>query len=375
MPATLEELLKACVQKTSSDLIIKAGVPPMVRAGSGIAPLEPFPKLAPQDTAALAFSAMTPQQQEKFKEHGEIDFSYSMPGVGRFRANAFQQRGTVGMVMRMIPYTIPTLRDLSLPVATEKLAMEPRGMVLVTGTTGSGKSTTLAAMVEHINQNRHAHVMTIEDPIEFLHRDKQSIINQREVGEDTESFAVALRSALRQNPDVILVGEMRDFETISTAMQAAETGHLVFSTLHTLDAVETINRIIAVFPPYQSMSIRMQMASILRGIISMRLVQRADGKGRLPAAEVMIVTKTIREAIIDPEKTRRIPEFIAAGKSQYGMQSFDQSLYELYKQRLITYEEARNASTNPQDFALRVSGIQSGGDIWGEGVDKAGLNG
>jgi len=364
MPVEIDDLLRATEEKRASDLIIKVGVPPMVRVTGGIKALEPFPKLTQQETAALAFSIMNPHQQEKFKERCEIDFAHSVPGLGRYRVNAFMQRGTVSMVFRLIPFKIGSIRELMLPTVVEKLASEPRGMILVTGTTGSGKSTTLASMVDYINQNRNAHIITIEDPIEFLHRDKRSVINQREVGQDTESFATALRSALRQNPDVILLGEMRDFETISTALQAAETGHLVLSTLHTLDAVETINRIIAVFPPYQNKAIRLQMASVIRGIVSMRLVPTADGKGCVPAAEILIATQTVKEAIIDPDKTRRIHEIIAAGTSQYGMQSFDQALHALYKKRTISYEEALKNSTNPQDFALRVQGIQANTESW-----------
>jgi len=366
MPVEIDDLLRATEQKRASDLIIKVGVPPMVRVSSGISALEPFPKLSQQETAALAFSIMNPHQQEKFKERCEIDFAHSVPGMGRYRVNAFMQRGTVSMVFRLIPFKIGSIRELMLPPVVEKLATEPRGMILVTGTTGSGKSTTLASMVDFINQTRNAHIITIEDPIEFMHRDKRGIINQREVGQDTESFATALRSALRQNPDVILLGEMRDFETISTALQAAETGHLVLSTLHTLDAVETINRIIAVFPPYQNKAVRLQMAAVIRGIVSMRLVPTADGKGCVPAVEVMVATQTVKEAIIDPDKTRRIHEIIAAGTSQYGMQSFDQALHALYKKRTITYEEALKHSTNPQDFALRVQGIQANTDSWSD---------
>ena len=366
MPVEIDELLRATEEKRASDLILKVGVPPMVRVGSGICPLEPFPKLTQQETAALAFSIMNPHQQEKFKDRSEMDFAHSVPGLGRYRVNAFMQRGTIAMVLRPIPFKIGSLRELNLPPVVEKLATEARGMILVTGTTGSGKSTTLASMVDFINQTRNAHIVTIEDPIEFMHRDKRSVINQREVGQDTESFATALRSALRQNPDVILLGEMRDFETISIALQAAETGHLVLSTLHTLDAVETINRIIAVFPPYQSKAVRLQMASVIRGIVSMRLVSTADGKDRVPAAEILVATQTVREAIIDPDKTRRIHEIIAAGTSQYGMQSFDQALHALYKKRTITYEEALQHSTNPQDFALRVQGIQANLESWEE---------
>jgi twitching motility protein PilT len=306
---------------------------------------------------------MNNQQKQRFKERSEIDLAYSSPGLGRFRVNIFQQRGTIGLVFRVIPTKILTVEELDLPPVVEKLAMEPRGLLLVTGTTGSGKSTTLAAMVDYVNRNRTCNIVTIEDPIEFLHRDRKSIVNQREVGADTESFSVALRSALRQDPDVILVGEMRDFETISTALVAAETGHLVMSTLHTLDAVETINRIIAVFPPYQQKQIRLQLAAVIKGIISMRLVPRSDGAGRVPAVEIMIGTQTVKECIIDPDKTRKIHDVIAAGSTQYGMQTFDQSLYSLYQKRLVTYEEALQWCTNPDDFALKVKGIQSTSDV------------
>ena len=271
------------------------------------------------------------------------------------------------MVFRVIPTKIPDIEQLYLPPVLKKIALEPRGLILVTGTTGSGKTTTLASMIEFINLNRTNNIITIEDPIEFLFRDKSSIISQREIGSDTESFSKALRSALRQDPDVILVGEMRDFETIQTALVAAETGHLVLSTLHTVDATETVNRIIAVFPPYQHKQIRMQLASILRAIISMRLVPRADGNGRVPAVEVLIGTSTIKDCVEDPDKTKLIPDFIAQGYTQYGMQTFDQSLFDLYKNGLITYEDALQRATKPDDFVLKIKGIRSTSE-WQEGV-------
>ena len=342
----------------------------MVRVHGELIPLDKFPKLNQEEAVGLAFSIMSASQKEKFKEKCELDLAYSAAGLGRFRVNIFQQRGTIGMVFRVVPVKILSIRDLVLPPVIEKTAMEQRGLILVTGTTGSGKSTTLASIIDHINQNRTVNIITIEDPIEFLHRDKKGIVSQREIGHDTESFGVALRSALRQDPDVILVGEMRDFETISTALTAAETGHLVLSTLHTLDAPETINRIISVFPPYQQKQVRMQLASVIRGIVSMRLVPKADGKGRVPAVEIMIATQTIREAIFDPEKTRRIHDIIAAGTSQYGMQTFDQSLYDLYKKQLITYDEALKWTSNPEDFALKVKGIQSTSESWEESQEK-----
>jgi twitching motility protein PilT len=274
------------------------------------------------------------------------------------------------MVFRMVPGKIPVFEDLMLPTVLQKIGSEQRGLILVTGTTGSGKSTTLAALIDYINMNRTANIVTIEDPIEFLHRDKKSIVNQREIGSDTFSFSDALRSALRQDPDVILVGEMRDFETISTALTAAETGHLVLSTLHTLDASETVNRIITVFPPYQQKQVRMQLASVVKGIISQRLVARADGTGRVPAVEVMLGTLSVRESIIDETKTRQIPTIIAGGQLHYGMQTFDQSLLMLYKKGVISYDEALMTASNPDDFALRVKGIQSTSDIAQEAEEK-----
>jgi twitching motility protein PilT len=297
--------------------------------------------------------------------------AYGVAGLGRFRVNVFQQRGNVGMVLRVIPTKIRTIEELELPRILEKICEERRGLVLVTGTTGSGKSTSLAAMIDRINSTRPDHVITIEDPIEFLHRDKHSFINQREVEVDTANFSTALRAALRQDPDVILVGEMRDLETIATALLAAETGHLVFSTLHTLDATETIQRIIAVFPPPEQKQIRLQMAATLKAVISQRLVRRADDKGRVPAVEVMIATAYIRDCIINPDKTRLLHDAIAAGTSQYGMQTFDQSLYDLYTRQLISYEEALLRASNPDDFKLRVQGVRSAADAAREEMERA----
>ncbi len=358
----LNDLLKLTFERRASDLHVKVGVPPILRIDGKLMPLENEKRLNQEDATAIASSIMNPVQKTKFNEKNELDMAYAVPGLGRFRVNVFKQRGSVGMVFRQVPAKILNFDDLMLPSVLSKVASEQRGLILVTGTTGSGKSTTLAAMIDYINTSRTANIVTIEDPIEFLHRDKKSIVNQREIGSDTFSFSDALRSALRQDPDVILVGEMRDFETISTALIAAETGHLVLSTLHTLDAAETINRIITVFPPYQQKQVRMQLASVVKGIISQRLVARADGKGRVAAVEVMLGTLSVRESIIDESKTRQVPSIIAAGLVHYGMQTFDQSLLMLYKKGLITYEEALMTASNPDDFALKVKGIQSTSD-------------
>ena len=367
MSVDINELLKKAVQVGASDLHVKAGSVPIIRLHGELTTLSGEKRLTLEDTANIASTIMNEAQQEAFKKKNEIDISHSIPGFGRFRCNTFVQRGTIGMVFRVIPTKIPDIEQLYLPPVLKKIALEPRGLILVTGTTGSGKTTTLASMIEFINLNRTNNIITIEDPIEFLFRDKSSIISQREIGSDTESFSKALRSALRQDPDVILVGEMRDFETIQTALVAAETGHLVLSTLHTVDATETVNRIIAVFPPYQHKQIRMQLASILRAIISMRLVPRADGKGRVPAVEVLIGTSTIKDCVEDPDKTKLIPDFIAQGYTQYGMQTFDQSLFDLYKNGLITYEDALQRATKPDDFVLKIKGIRSTSE-WQEGV-------
>ena len=358
----VNELLKLAVEAGASDLHLKVGSYPMMRVRGELAPASEVARLSHEDTVSMAAAVMSTQQRQKFKDSLEIDLAYSVPGLGRFRCNVFQQRGTIGLVLRVIPVGVKGVEDLGLPPVLKDIASEERGLVLVTGTTGSGKSTSLAALVDHVNANRCCHVITVEDPIEFLHRDNRSVINQREVSVDTRSFAHALRSALRQDPDVILVGEMRDYETIETALHAAETGHLVFSTLHTLDATETINRIIAVFPPHQQKQIRMQIASVLRAVVSQRLMPRADGKGRVAAVEVMITTPFIRDCIVDKEKTHLIQSAIAAGTSQYGMQTFDQAIFSLYDQKLVTYDEALRWATNKDEFKLRVQGISTTSD-------------
>jgi twitching motility protein PilT len=359
----INELLKKAHSLDASDLHIKVGSPPILRIYGELTALTSEGKITNEDAMNIALAVMTKGQTDTFKRKNDIDLAYGVPGLGRFRCNIFMQRGTIGIVFRVIPMKIPTIEELNLPEVIKKISMERRGLILVTGTTGSGKSTTLASMIDLINSTRTEHIMTIEDPIEYLHRDKKSIVNQREIGSDTESFSKALRQALRQDPDIILVGEMRDFETIQTSLVAAETGHLVLSTLHTIDATETINRIIAVFPPYQHKQVRMQLSAVLKSIISMRLVPRADGKGRVPAVEVLIATATIKDCVLDPDKTKTIPDVIEQGALHYGMQTFDQSILSLYKSGLITYEEALRRATNPDDFILKVKGIQSTSEL------------
>jgi len=359
----INDLLKTAISHDASDLHIKVGSHPILRIAGELNPLTSEQRVSQQDAMKMAFGIMSPGQRETFKKKNEIDLAHSVPGLGRFRCNIFIQRGTIGLVFRVIPMKIPTFEELNLPDVLRKVSLEERGLVLVTGTTGSGKSTTLAAMIDYINMNRTSNIITIEDPIEYLHRDKKSLVNQREVGSDTESFARALRSALRQDPDVILVGEMRDFETIQTALIAAETGHLVFSTLHTVDATETVNRIISVFPPYQHKQVRIQLSSVIKGIVSMRLLPRADGRGRVPAVEVLVATATIKDCILDPDKTKQIHDVIAQGKIHYSMQTFDQSIFSLYQGKLVTYEEALRQASNPDDFVLRVKGVHSTSEI------------
>jgi twitching motility protein PilT len=364
MALNIDDLLRRAVENKSSDLHLKVGNHPYLRVDGLLTPLTDVPRITPEEMLSMAFSMMTNRQKQKFKETAELDMAYGVAGLGRFRVNVFQQRGNVGMVLRVIPTKIRTTDELNLPSVVNRICEEQRGLVLVTGTTGSGKSTTLAAMIDRINASRSDHLITIEDPIEFLHRDKKSFINQREVEVDTANFSTALRAALRQDPDVILVGEMRDLETISTALLAAETGHLVFSTLHTLDATETIQRIIAVFPPPEQKQIRLQ------AVISQRLVRRADDQGRVPAVEVMVATAYIKDCIINPDKTRLIHDAIAAGTSQYGMQTFDQSLFDLYTKQLITLEEALSRSSNPDEFKLRIQGIRSAADSAREEMER-----
>jgi twitching motility protein PilT len=359
MPIKIDDLLRGACGSGASDLHIKAGSFPVMRVNGELRPVLDAPRLTQEDTLDMAFSIMSNRQKQRFKESQEVDVAYGLSGVARFRANVFQQRGSVSMVMRVIPDKVRTITELGLPPVCERIADEQRGLILVTGATGSGKSSTLAALIDYINSTRGGHIVTIEDPIEFLHRDKKSFISQREVDVDTRSFAEALRGALRQDPDVILVGEMRDMETIETALSAAETGHLVLSTLHTTDATETITRVVSSFPPHQQKSIRIQLAGILRSVLSMRLVRAANGTGRVPAAEVLISTGTVRDYIANEDKTSMIRDVMAAGTSQYQMQTFDQSLFNLFQSGLITFEEAVRGASNPDDFKLRAAGIST----------------
>lgn len=369
----LNEILTIAVKAKGSDIHIKSGLPPVVRINGKLHPIPNAERLAVETVNTMAYGMMNERQKGIFEDQYEVDLAYGVGGLGRFRVSVYRQRGSISMVFRAIPVTVPTLDTLNLPSVLKKICAEERGLVLVTGTTGSGKSTTLAAMIDYINDRRSCNIITIEDPVEYLHKDKKSIISQREVGLDTLSFSSALRSSLRQDPDVILVGEMRDLETIETALNAAETGHLVMSTLHTLDAAETINRIISVFPPFHQRQVRMQLSGVIKGVVSQRLVPRMDGKGRVPAVEVMLGTARIRDCIDDKEKTKQIPEAIGQGFVTYGMQTFDQSLMQLYTKKFISYEEALRQSSNPDDFALKVSGISSTSDAtWDEFVKEEG---
>ena len=360
-PFNFKQAISQMVQRGGSDLHLKVGRPPTIRVNGELLAL-PMLAIKPEELKHLAEQIMTPRQVKEFAERKEADFAIGVPGVGRFRTNIYQQRGTLAFAFRAIPYEVKTIRELYLPPVLEEIALRPRGLVLVTGITGSGKSTALAALINHVNQHRRANVITIEDPIEFLHRDVMSNISQREVGNDTLSFGTALRHVLRQDPDVILVGEIRDVETLDTALKAADTGHLVFSTLHTTDATQTINRVISFYPPHQHQEIRSLLSTALQAVVSLRLVPRADGRGRVPASEILINTAAVADNIRDIERALNIPDLIAEGTVSYGMQSFDQSLMKWYKDGAISYESALFYSSNPSEFALRVSGIDSASD-------------
>lgn len=370
MSSRIDDLLRMAISFGASDLHLRAGSHPVIRINGELNPMSGATRLTQDETLEMAFAMMSNRQKQHFKEVFEVDIGYGVPGLGRFRVNIFQQRNSIGIVARVISDTIRNFAELGLPPILSKVSEEHRGLILVTGTTGSGKSTTLSAMVDHINQGRNCHIVTVEDPIEFLHKDKESFITQREVDVDTRNFAEALRGSLRQDPDVILVGEMRDLETIETALLAAETGHLVLSTLHTLDAAETITRIITAFPPYQQKSIRIQLAGLLKAIISQRLMKSANGSGRVPAVEVLISTPLVRDCILHEERTASIRDAIAAGTSQYGMQTFDQSLFYLYQAGMVTLEEALRGATNPDEFRLRLAGVQNTTAIAKEEMEK-----
>ncbi len=363
-----KDVLQQLVQRNASDLHLKVGRPPTLRLHGDLVPLD-HPALKPEDLKGLAEQLMTPRQVKEFTDNKECDFAIGVPGIGRFRCNVYQQRGSLCYAMRSIPYQAKTLKELNLPPVLEEIALRPRGLVLVTGITGSGKSTALAAMIQHLNEHRKANVITIEDPIEFLHRDINCNINQREVGTDTATFAQALRRVLRQDPDVILIGEIRDLETLDTALKAADTGHLVFSTLHTTDATQTINRVLSFYPPHQQAEVRFSLASALQAVVSLRLVPRSDKPGRVPAVEVLINTQTVRDQIRDMDKTLNIPDLIKEGTVQYGMQSFDQALMAYYSQGIISYESAVFYATSPSEFALRAQGVAGTSDTSWSGFE------
>jgi twitching motility protein PilT len=356
----VSDLLRYAVEMGASDLHLKAGNVPFVRVDGDLQP-SPYPALSPSECEGYANALMPPHKRREFEATNEADVGYTLTGVGRFRVNVFRQRGMVGLAIRRVRSEIPTIEELLLPPVIRELADSPRGLVLITGPTGTGKTTTIASMIGHINRTRRTHIVTVEDPIEVVHDDDRSIIQQREVGLDTESYAAALKHIVRQDPDVIFVGEIRDPESALSAIQAAETGHLVISTLHTIDCTETINRILDLFPPQQQREVRTSFAGALRGIVSQRLVPRADGKGRVPAVEVLVATGRVFDRIVDPNATEEIVDVIAEGDF-YGMQTFDQCLVRLVKSGLVTEDDARRASTNPHDFNLALHGVLTRGD-------------
>ena len=368
-PFNFKAVLQRLIQDGASDLHLKVGRPPVLRVHGDLLTLD-MPPLRPEDLKALAEQIMTPKQVKEFAEHKEADFAIGVPGIGRFRVNVYQQRGTIAYAMRSVPYQVRTIEELNLPPVLGEISLRPRGLVLVTGVTGSGKSTALASMLQFINEHRHANIITIEDPIEFLHRDINSSINQREVGADTGSFGQALRRVLRQDPDVILIGEIRDLETLEVALKAADTGHLVFSTLHTTDATQTINRVISFYAPHQQNEVRFMLSSALAAVASLRLVPRSDKPGRVPACEILINTAAVRDQIRDMSKSLNIPDLIKQGTVQYGMQSFDQSLMQWYSRGVVSYENAMFYATNPSEFALRAQGVQGSSDNSWAGFEK-----
>ena len=360
MIRTALELLNLMTAKRASDLHIKVGRAPMFRTDGRLTPMDGNP-ITEEESEQIAFNFMGPRQRERFSTTNEIDLAYSPSGTIRYRINVFRQKGTVELVIRMIPKDIPTLDDLNLPPVIKKLAAEPRGLILLTGTVGSGKSTTIASMIQYMNSQFPYHIVTIEDPIEFLHSDNKSSVSQRELGIDTDAYNVALKYVLRQDPDVIFVGEMRDYDTVSAAISASETGHLVLSTLHTIDAIQTIDRLVDFFPAMQQAQVRTQLAAVLTGIMSMRLIEKADGVGRVPAIEIMLGTQTVK-SLIRENKISHLKTVIQQGTAQYGMQTFDQSLADLYRKGLISLDRALAEATSPNDLKLSLSGIISSAD-------------
>jgi twitching motility protein PilT len=360
-PYNYKAILQQMVTQNASDLHLKVGRPPTLRLDGELKSLE-APSLRPEDLRSIGEQILPPKQRKEYEAEKEADFAIGVPGIGRFRVNMYQQRGSIAYAFRAIAFQALNIKDLNLPPVLEQVAMKPRGLVLVTGITGSGKSTALASMIQYVNENRHANVITIEDPIEFLHRDINCHINQREVGTDTGSFAQALRRVLRQDPDIVLIGEIRDLETLEIALKAADTGHLVFSTLHTTDATQTINRVLSFYPPHQQADVRFSLSQALQAVVSLRLVPRADRSGRIPACEVLINTAAVRDNIRDMTKSLNIPDLIREGTVQYGMQSFDQSLMNWYQKGVISYESALFYATSPSEFALRVQGIAGASD-------------
>jgi twitching motility protein PilT len=371
---TLKQMLVEMLNRKASDLHIRVGIRPNLRVNGKLEQIACDP-ITIDSMEQIVAQILNEKQRERFYRKNEMDLALSVAKLGRFRINLFRQRGTSGIAIRAVNTQVPTFHDLNLPAVVKDLAGAHRGLVVVTGTTGSGKSTTLAAILEEINANQPCNIITVEDPIEYIYRDKKAIIAQREVGGDTDTFASALRHAFRQDPDVIQIGEVRDLETMSIALTAADTGHLVMTTLHTLNVVETITRIISFFPPHQHQQIRLLLAGTLKAVLCQRLIPRSDMPGRVPAIEIMITTGAIREAILDPDKTTEIPDLITDGNVQYGMQTFDQAIMKLYKQGMISFEEAMANASNPDDFDLRLKGITGAADRWGEnGGDGGGDN-
>jgi len=366
----LKQMLVDMLGRNASDLHIRVGIRPHVRVNGILEQIATEPVTIDLMEQIIS-QILNDQQRERFYRKNEMDLALSVAKLGRFRINLFRQRGTSGIAIRMVNTTIPSFEELHLPEAVKKMAKERRGLIIITGTTGSGKSTTMAALIEHMNANRTDNIITVEDPIEYIYRDKKSIIAQREVGGDTETFASALRHAFRQDPDVVLIGEVRDLETMSIALTAADTGHLVITTLHTMNVVETITRIISFFPPHQHKQIRLLLAGTLKSIVCQRLLTRGDQPGRVPALEIMFNSGAVKECIIDAEKTAEIPELMESGRVQYGMQSFDQSIMDLHKEGLITFEEAMRHATNPDDFDLRLRGISGSSERWQDSGDES----